>query len=397
MKLHHRVFQIFLLFLPTQLAYHLWPDYSFVNGIRIDYLSPTIFFTDILFLLLICLWFYEDRPNIKLNKGHIIFIVFAIVNILFSLSPASTALHWIRILQAFVLYRYVVENYYTVKSIYKALAVGIFFTFCLSLLQLKTGRNYGGIFYFLGERPLNINQPGVALFSISGTSFLRPYATFPHPNVLGGYAGLFLLLIYSNLNLIKPFRIISLLLSSFLVVISFSQAAWSGLFSSMISTKIKKLPIKSLLTIVIIASLTSPLLFENLTLNHAELPSTVGQRISLLLTAGEVISHFPLLGVGLGQFIRTIPMLTSQSIWWLQPVHNIPLLIASELGLIGLIGFIILAYKYLGSLKTKYYPIIFFLFITGAVDHYWLTIHQSLLLLVIVFGIMRANDFVHKQ
>src|SRR6266516_3919214 len=41
-----------LLFLPTQCGKHFWPDYAIVLGLRIDYLSPTFYFTDFLIFLL---------------------------------------------------------------------------------------------------------------------------------------------------------------------------------------------------------------------------------------------------------------------------------------------------------------------------------------------------------
>jgi len=49
-------FYLLILFLPTQLGRHFFFDFSFVSGIRIDYLAPTIYLTDILVLLLFIAW-----------------------------------------------------------------------------------------------------------------------------------------------------------------------------------------------------------------------------------------------------------------------------------------------------------------------------------------------------
>src|SRR5258708_5835258 len=46
-----------LLLLPTQFGRHFWPDFAFVQGQRSDYLSPTIYFTDIFITLLLLIWF----------------------------------------------------------------------------------------------------------------------------------------------------------------------------------------------------------------------------------------------------------------------------------------------------------------------------------------------------
>ena len=46
------LFSLFILSIPLQLGKHFWPFFAFVNGIRVDYLSPTLYFSDALFLLL---------------------------------------------------------------------------------------------------------------------------------------------------------------------------------------------------------------------------------------------------------------------------------------------------------------------------------------------------------
>jgi len=46
------IFYLLILFFPTQLGKHFWPDFSIVSGIRIDYLSATLYITDVLLILL---------------------------------------------------------------------------------------------------------------------------------------------------------------------------------------------------------------------------------------------------------------------------------------------------------------------------------------------------------
>src|SRR5438045_3586285 len=45
-------FYLLFLFLPTQFGKHFWPEFSFVYGLRLDYLSPTIYLTDILTIII---------------------------------------------------------------------------------------------------------------------------------------------------------------------------------------------------------------------------------------------------------------------------------------------------------------------------------------------------------
>ena len=41
-----------------------------------------------------------------------------------------------------------------------------------------------GLFWWLGERTFTSSTPGIAKAVIDGRLLMRPYATFPHPNVL---------------------------------------------------------------------------------------------------------------------------------------------------------------------------------------------------------------------
>lgn len=41
---------LFIFFIPTQLGKHFWPEWSYVMGIRVDYLSPTLYFLDLIWL-----------------------------------------------------------------------------------------------------------------------------------------------------------------------------------------------------------------------------------------------------------------------------------------------------------------------------------------------------------
>src|SRR5579872_3631132 len=56
-----------LLFLPTQLGKHFWPDFTVVEGFRIDYLSPTLYFTDLTFLLSVLILAFAVNKNLLRN------------------------------------------------------------------------------------------------------------------------------------------------------------------------------------------------------------------------------------------------------------------------------------------------------------------------------------------
>ena len=59
MRLHQKLFWLLILLLPVQLGRHFWPDFSFVLGLKIDYLSPTFYLTDLLVLMILSLWLWD--------------------------------------------------------------------------------------------------------------------------------------------------------------------------------------------------------------------------------------------------------------------------------------------------------------------------------------------------
>ena len=52
-KLRNILLFLFLLLIPTQLGRHFWPEWSYVLGIRVDYLSPVLYLVDIIWILLL--------------------------------------------------------------------------------------------------------------------------------------------------------------------------------------------------------------------------------------------------------------------------------------------------------------------------------------------------------
>ena len=67
-KVYHLLFQIFIFLLPTQLAYHFWPNWALVYGIRVDYLAPAVYLTDIL-VIAICFMHYAKTHFLKFPGG----------------------------------------------------------------------------------------------------------------------------------------------------------------------------------------------------------------------------------------------------------------------------------------------------------------------------------------
>jgi ATP sulfurylase len=74
-----------------------------------------------------------------------------------------------------------------VKAILKRwLPVSVVISALIAFLQIIFGRDIG--LWILGERDFSLSTTSIATFNWYGQIFLRPYATFPHPNVFAAFS-----------------------------------------------------------------------------------------------------------------------------------------------------------------------------------------------------------------
>ncbi len=351
---------LLLVLLPSQLGYHFWPDWSLINGIRVDYLSPTLYLTDLIILALFGL--SRLRARIPLT-----IIVFAVLNISISISPLLSLYKWVRVYEYFWLYKYLVNFQFSIfnfQFLRKWLGLAVIWAVVLATWQLAIQKSVGGLWYWLGERSFSLTTPGIAKIFLRFGNWdlgfvLRPYATLPHPNALAGW-----------------------LLVAGLMVGGWKQVvSWAGVLMSLSRSAILLVPLvlwrKSKVLTIFLFSIFY-FLFSNL-----GNPTSLSERQVLNQRAIGVITQAPVFGVGLGNFVYAVPTLR-------QPVHNIYLLLAAELGLpfFGILSFVVI--KSLGNLlKIGNWNLkiaVASVLAIGMADHYWLTLHQNILLLVVLLA-----------
>jgi hypothetical protein len=288
----------------------------------------------------------------------------------------------------FLLFIYVSNLERGESLLYTPLTLSAIYIFAISTLQIYTHGSVNGILYWVGERHFLQSTPGISLFNLFGRETLRPYATFAHPNALAAYA------LVSGFILLKSKKALhktGALLSLILIGISFSQNAWLALIiSPTIFFVITKLNLKTykVFLAVIFASIIFPI-FSNLAYSYSW-PREISQRLELSTIAGHLLGkHFPL-GIGLGVFPAAVPSSgVAPAVWWLQPVHNIYLLILTETGALGLFIF----YFFASRIKMINLPILAII-LTGFLDHYWLTLQQNIILAVVVLAISVNKNLI---
>jgi hypothetical protein len=288
-------------------------------------------------------------------------------------------------------------------------------------MQFLLQHSVGGVFWMLGERTFSAATPGIAQIPLClpGSSscplLLRAYGTFPHPNVLGGYiAALLPLIIYKSTNLqiyklnkqqfLKWFYGTTVALGVLALVLTFSRSAWAaGIIGIgawyLVSRKKKKfafsrIHIVTLFFVCFIVSIIVPQFLGD--------SESVVVRKQLNESAISLIARSPAFGAGLGNFLVKLPeALPSRMVYFLQPVHNIYLLLLSEVGIIGIalmayIGFYLLKHESgimnHGKKQKQHSLLIVYclllILLLGFTDHYPLTLQQGRLLFTLLFALV---------
>ena len=235
------------------------------------------------------------------------------------------------------------------------------------LALMLIGQAVIGLLQFLFQEDLGWQQLGeinlvaapkqASIIIVGSQIWLRSYGLTAHPNILGGILVTTLLILfvcYLKANgRQKLLWLLVLGLGTAALLTTFSRAAWLGglgggiilLTALLKSTNYRQRYGRQLLTIILIGLL----FLTAFTITQRDLllarfqPQTgyteirsINERLVLTNLSLEIIKQRPLLGVGAGHFsLAIVPPISKMTDTTAQPVHNVPLLTASELGIFG--------------------------------------------------------------
>ncbi len=404
-KLHRQLFWLLVLLLPLQLGRHFWSEWTQVLGLPVDYLSPTLYLTDLLVAAVLIAWWWQEKKRFKVNRWPSVIkrywwfgaiFLFLFLNSFLALNSGAAFYKLIKIIEFSLLGLYIAREKLVLRDLRMPLSGAIIYSSLIALAQFAKQASLDGLFWWLGERTFNIITPGIAKAIIGGRLILRPYAAFSHPNVLAGFLLISMILIAGKKEQSKfpqMIRWATLSLGSIALFLSFSRVAWFvGLligFWFLVQRWLGKK--RSLIALVAFSILLGGLFYSLVTPLSGE--EAIDQRLALANVAMEMVKANPLAGVGINNFISQLPYYWQQfgATYWLQPVHNIFLLVAAETGLIGLMTFFWLLILTFRRLLSPPQPILILglsaALVLGLFDHYWLTLQQTQLLLTIIFGL----------
>lgn len=400
---------LFLLLIPTQLGRHFWPEWSYVLGIRVDYLSPTLYLLDLIWIgiLVKSLSSYKAYQVKKiLNFKNLLILGFVAINVLVAVNPWVAVYKWLRVGQILITFFYFRKNKELIKdNLVKVIPGWIVFESLLAVAQIAKNGSLNGIFYWFGERSFTFNTIGIAQISLLGRGLIRAYGTFSHPNSLAGFLLVVLLLWYFFREKINKYWWWVVFWLGFLgIMVSGSRTAWVLTFGLVLGLAFVK--IKNKLNLIGLFLLFLAVLVFVLRLVNMEYPISnflggwdsdgIGKRMQLNLAGLKMIKESPWFGTGLGNFLVRLPEFQKNNgIYWLQPVHNILILAWSQVGILGL-GLLFLFFnKNIVWKKLNFIIKIILLVVAGSgmIDHYWLTLPQNVWLLVLVMSLSSSSSY----
>jgi O-antigen ligase len=395
-------------------------NHPFSNYYTSEYNTAFVFGVDILLIIFLIVFFLTGkRIDIVRERLFQIFLFFSAISVFIAsyklLSLYSLSKLLLAVFFSLALAVVIRDGTVKIREILCFLAGSAVFQAIVSFFQFFRQGSVG--LKFLGETVIRPSTTGVAKTAIGGVNFLRVYGTMPHPNILAAFLVIGLLSLFyffiegPGVNILRKsavvFGIFSVIVA---LVLTFSRSGWIAgviagfvtVFWSIFSRKYrvngaKLLVILGLITLVIV-SVLGWLIFPRAGLSSDEGP-VVDRMMYNYIGLGIMAHNF--FGVGLGNEIfyafdagifKSWGMVTAGR--W-QAVHNIYVLIASEIGIIGALALFAfvgkLALKNIKKMNLEIFTVQALLLVIlalGLVDHYYWDLENGRLMFWLVIGLM---------
>src|SRR3989344_2399291 len=417
LKIHEILFHVFLFLIPIQLRILYNPESAYIDWYFNYHLATFFYLSDIVLVVCFISWFIFDFPR-ELLKSRVFRLILGFLALLaLSLLHVKqvSALQWYETwkwVELFMLIVYVEQTFKTRAQFlipFTILFIGAVWQSILAIAQFHVQHGFG--LSFLGEYVAPLGTAGLATLNFGTEKIIRAYGTMPHPNVLGAFlvlgliVGLYLLCRTKTLanQVIVSCGTILITLG---IYVSFSRMAWLAggitFFAYLIYMFHGKQNKQIWLILAIgIVSCGTILIFwsKYLITRTVDIdPTSISSRGLFNSMTVELIKDNLILGTGAGNYIQGLKNMFHVQPWEYQPGHNVFLVIMAQFGILGLGLFVKLLYQLFSRLTNISHETItmaclfagaMFL-VMGQADHYFVTIQQGRLMFFTVLGLIAA-------
>ncbi|PKM91552.1 hypothetical protein CVU82_03075 [Candidatus Falkowbacteria bacterium HGW-Falkowbacteria-1] len=418
-KIIEYLFYIFVFVLPFQTKYILFSAETNYNEIAIflNYLILAIL------VVVFFLYFFKYRKissDFDIPKHYLVLIgldLFIFVSIFVSSFFDLSLFRYFLFLLAIALFFIVLNFKFNFKKLIVIFIFSIFLQSIIGLGQFFIQKTFSN--KYLG---ISVHDPSVLGVSVLEGDFgrlVRSYGGQDHPNIFAAlvfFALIFCLLLVFKFKFkfwqkIILYSVYFILLLSLLT--SFSRSAWMAFVLSMFLIFIlllfenkkenlkKYLPIFSfsLFFLILFFTIFKPFILNRFNLNSRLEIISNSERVEQIYSSSDIIKSNLWLGVGYGAYHQKLLSLNPDlKSYQAQPVHNVFLLVLSEIGIWGFIFFVwFLGHSFMKSAKGPYYFINFSLFLGIFIfmifDHWLWSLPFGLLVLFFILSLSYLNGF----
>ena len=396
-----------------------------------EFSSLFVYATDMLALTLIIYSFFyfkkEFFRRVSGMKWFVAFFVLAVISLFFA-TQERYALYMvaelvIAILAGLAIRNALAKDIVSFHSICAVLGLSAFIQAVIAILQFYYQKSIE--LWFLGEPVADATMKGVARVTIDGVSYLRSFGTLPHANILAAFLVLgFITLAYAYFTSAREQKfsrvasVVGMVTILFALGFTFSRSGWLIVGFSILAIltygftkhEFRRIALGFLGVILISGALLAYYFGWAIAprAGFVKGEASVDHRVFYNEIGIALIKSHPF-GVGIGNQVIVADQnglyaekgLTQ--IWLAQPVHNIYILIASELGILGIIVFLILLFYAFRAVRLKYPKLVFAgimfgsLLAFGLVDHFPWDLHAGRLMFWVMFGIMLGLSAEHSR
>lgn len=349
-----RLLLLALFLLPWQTRFIFGAD-PLMSGIS-EFGVLSLFATEILIVVSFVL-----QPVLKHHKHFGLTILLGWMMVLAVLASIFVApnqhlasMAWLHVLFGFLLFLSLLNKHLKPQQALLAFALGLIAPALLGIYQAVVGTSPASTLFGLAAHDAAI--AGTSVIETFSLRWLRAYGSFQHPNIFGGYlaVGLFAVFLLPRWYRSKKMHALAYIMGALFVatlVLTYSRSAWLAFGISFLITgwmlfthhRVEMRRVIPLgLILLVIAFFTVTLFYQPVSTRFdttARLETqSIEERIDGISEWKDVIAGNVLEGVGVGNYVVALEQEhPGREVYAYQPVHNLYLLILSEVGLIGVL------------------------------------------------------------
>jgi len=413
---------LFVFLIPWQARWIMIP--GSLNGIYWEYGTQSFYATEaIVFVLLMLLLAiaFRRRHTIRFSSfasaarnPAVLFVLWALLSALWAIEPSMALEHAVFLIEGLCIALVIGSGIVSLESILWTVIASAFLQASAGLAQFFVQYVPGST--MLGMASQDPSTLGVSVVETASARWLRAYGTFPHPNMLAGWLVMGIVSVWLVTQSLRDEctritracaikyanRMLILFVLVFGLLATFSRSAYlaAGLFGAVLvlwygaqkkhRTVLAVFALSGILASLLFCALYGDILRSRAT-SATELDTrSQSERISYLHEARTLISQSPVLGFGLGNYGYAVfkHIDADREAWAYQPVHDIGVLLLTELGLVGLMLMLLILYKGIVAVSHISQVFIFIpVLVIGFFDHYFVSFYSGVMMVSVMVGI----------